>query len=54
VRFVLSSDAHSTGQLAYLEYAVALARRARLSKADVLNTRSAEEFVRLVRPRPAA
>jgi hypothetical protein len=34
-----------------LEYAVALARRARLRKSDVLNTLPPEEFERAVRPR---
>jgi DNA polymerase (family 10) len=50
-RFVLSSDAHSRQGLANLEYAVALARRARLRKTDVLNTLPADEFLRAVRPR---
>jgi DNA polymerase (family 10) len=53
VRFVLSSDAHSTSALANVEYAVALARRARLRRRDVLNTLPADEFRRAVRPRPA-
>jgi len=50
VRFVLSSDAHSTSGLDALEYAVAMARRARLRPADVLNTRSPDEFLAAVRP----
>jgi DNA polymerase (family 10) len=50
VRFVLSSDAHSTAALANVEFAVALARRARLRRADVLNTLSREDFLRAVRP----
>jgi DNA polymerase (family 10) len=50
-RFVLSSDAHSTAALANVEYAVAMARRARLRRTDVLNALPADEFSRAVRPR---
>jgi DNA polymerase (family 10) len=50
IRFVLSSDAHATNQLDYLENAVAMARRARLRPRDILNTLPAEEFARAVRP----
>jgi DNA polymerase (family 10) len=39
VRIILSSDAHSTGALGYLELAVAQARRAWLSAAQIANTR---------------
>jgi len=48
--FVLSVDAHSTGQLSYISNAVAMARRARLRKRDVLNTLPAEAFARAVKP----
>lgn len=50
IRFVLSSDAHSTSDLDYLENAVAMARRARLRPADVLNTLPPDEFLEAVRP----
>ncbi|HUQ04125.1 MAG TPA: PHP domain-containing protein [Kofleriaceae bacterium] len=50
VRFVLSSDAHSTDNLDYLENAVAMARRARLRPADILNTLPPDEFLEAVRP----
>lgn len=53
IRFVVSSDAHSTRGLDDVEYAVHLARRARLRACDVLNTRPAEEFLAAVRPLPA-
>jgi DNA polymerase (family 10) len=54
-RFVLSSDAHSTAALANVEFAVALARRARLRRADILNALPVAEFRRVVRPSgPAA
>jgi DNA polymerase (family X) len=50
IRFVLSSDAHSTAALANVEFAVAQARRARVRRGDVLNTLPADEFCRAVRP----
>jgi DNA polymerase (family X) len=50
IRFVLSSDAHSTSDLDYLENAVAMARRARLRPSDILNTLPTEEFLAAVRP----
>lgn len=50
IRFVLSSDAHSVGDLDYLENAVAMARRARLRPRDVLNTLPTDEFLAAVRP----
>ncbi|MDF2692804.1 MAG: hypothetical protein K0S65_1187, partial [Labilithrix sp.] len=50
IRFVLSVDAHSTRELDNLRYAVGLARRAGLRRADVLNARGATAFERLVRP----
>ncbi len=52
IRFVLSSDAHSTRGLDALEYAVAMARRARLRPADVLNTLPPDQFAAAVRPHP--
>jgi DNA polymerase (family 10) len=54
VRFVLSTDAHSVRELAHLEFAVGIARRARVRKAEVLNTLASEDFERAVRPRPFA
>lgn len=38
VKIVLNTDAHRTGSLEYMRYAVATARRAWLGPADVLNT----------------
>ena len=43
-RIVISSDAHSMGGLGALRWGVTVARRAWLSPADVLNTRSVEDF----------
>jgi DNA polymerase (family 10) len=48
--FVISVDAHSTGDLDYLEYGVAMARRAGLRRRDVLNTLDADAFAAAVRP----
>jgi DNA polymerase (family X) len=50
IPFVLSVDAHSTPELDNLQYAIGLARRAGLGPSDVLNTRDATTFGRLVRP----
>ena len=50
IRFVISSDAHSTGAFANLPYGVAMARRGGLRRSEVLNTRGVEAFRRAVRP----
>jgi DNA polymerase (family X) len=47
---VLSVDAHSTGNLGYLRYAVSTARRGWVRRGDVLNTMPVEGFARAVRP----
>jgi DNA polymerase (family 10) len=46
VRFVLSTDSHSTGNLVNMRYAVDLARRAGLEAGDVLNTKPLVQFRR--------
>ncbi|MEP6652189.1 MAG: PHP domain-containing protein [Myxococcales bacterium] len=51
IKFVISTDAHSTGELDYLKFGVALARRGGLRRSDVLNTLPVEEFMEAVRPR---
>ena len=43
-RFVLSTDSHQPGNLAFMRYAVDLARRAGLEAGDILNTRPLAEF----------
>ncbi len=48
--FVLSSDAHSTTGLAAARFAVAMARRARIRKHQVLNARPVEELAAAIRP----
>lgn len=50
IRFVLSTDAHSTSQLAYIRYSVSVARKGWLTRDEVLNTRGPEEFAAAVRP----
>jgi DNA polymerase (family 10) len=50
IRFVISTDAHSTRQLDYVEAACGIARRARIRRSEVLNTLSPEEFARAVKP----
>jgi DNA polymerase (family 10) len=51
IRFVLSSDAHSVGGLRAFEYAVAMARRARLRPGEILNALPVDSFVRAVKPK---
>jgi DNA polymerase (family 10) len=49
VKIVISTDAHSAGEFARLRWGVQVARRAWLTKEDVLNTRTVEEFQRGLR-----
>lgn len=49
VRFVLSTDSHNQRELGFMRFAVAVARRAGLTAADVLNTRPLPEFVKGLR-----
>ena len=50
IPFVLSTDAHSTGNLQYLRWAVAIARRARIRRRQVLNTLPPDELAAHIRP----
>jgi DNA polymerase (family 10) len=50
IKFVVSTDAHSTRGLGYLPYGVAMARRGWLTRADVLNTLAADDFIKAVHP----
>lgn len=50
IKFVLSCDAHSTRALEATRYAVAMARRARIRKRDVLNALPVDELARAIRP----
>jgi histidinol phosphatase-like PHP family hydrolase len=51
VRITISSDAHSVHGLTALRWGVAVARRAGLTPADVVNTRSVQEFTAGLRRR---
>jgi DNA polymerase (family 10) len=50
IRFVVSTDAHSTRGLENARWGVDMARRGWLRKPEVLNTLGAEEFAAAVRP----
>jgi DNA polymerase (family 10) len=50
IPFVLSVDAHATRELDNVAYAVGLARRAGIHRDEVLNTRSANAFLKAVKP----
>ncbi|PYP10087.1 MAG: DNA polymerase/3'-5' exonuclease PolX [Gemmatimonadetes bacterium] len=45
VRFVLSTDAHNQRELGFMRFAVAVARRAGLTAADILNTQPTADFL---------
>jgi DNA polymerase (family 10) len=50
IRFVISTDAHSTGELRNLRYGVAMARRGWVRRGEALNTLAAAAFARAVAP----
>jgi DNA polymerase (family 10) len=50
IKFVVSTDAHSTSSLGNLQYGIAMARRGWLTGDDVLNTLDAENFMKAVHP----
>jgi DNA polymerase (family X) len=50
IKFVVSSDAHSTKNLQNFTYGVDMARRGWLTRQDVLNTLDAEQFLKAVHP----
>jgi len=50
IKFIVSTDAHSTGALNYLTYGVSTARRGWLTREEVLNTLDSESFMQAVRP----
>ena len=51
IKFVLSSDAHSIAGLDATRFAVAMARRARIRKQQVLNALPVDELAAAIRPR---
>jgi DNA polymerase (family 10) len=54
VKVVISTDSHNTGNLAFIRYGVTTARRAWLTKADVINTLPVNDFLEALRPKPGA
>ena len=50
---VINTDSHHTSHMEKMRYGVRQLRRAWLTKQDVLNTRSAADFLAALRPRPA-
>jgi DNA polymerase (family 10) len=54
VKVVISTDSHVTTNLAFIHYGVTTARRAWLTKADVINTLPVNEFLEALRPKPGA
>jgi len=53
-RFTVSSDAHSTRELDFMQFGIGSARRGWLTPADVLNTRPLDELRALLRARRAS
>ena len=53
-RFTISSDAHNTSELEFMRFGIGSARRAWLTKEDVLNTRPPEELRALLKSRRPA
>jgi DNA polymerase (family 10) len=49
VKIVINTDSHHTSHLAMIKYGVLQARRAWLTKDDVLNTRTADAFARAMK-----
>ena len=54
VKVVISTDAHSTTNLAFIRYGVTMARRGWLEKKNVINTLPCSEFLAALRPKPGA
>lgn len=54
VKVVISTDSHNAGNLGFIRYGVTTARRAWLTKADVINTLPVNDFLDVLRPKPGA
>jgi DNA polymerase (family X) len=48
-RFTIATDAHHPKHLHNMRYGVTMARRGWLTKDDVLNTRSADDFAQAIK-----
>ncbi len=53
LKLVVNSDGHEIGAQDYVEFGVGQARRAWLTKADVVNTRTWKQIERIRKPRPS-
>ena len=49
VKFMINTDAHSTGDLSYLEYGIAQARRGWAEKKDIINTLPLKKLLELLK-----
>ncbi len=54
VKVVISTDSHTTTNLAFIRYGVTVARRGWLEKKDVINTLPVADFLASLRPKKAA
>ena len=54
VKFVISTDAHTTENLKLMKYGVTTARRGWVEKKDVINTLPLDAFLAALRPKPHA
>ncbi len=50
IKFIVSTDAHSTAALGHLRYGVDMARRGWLERGEVLNTLDTKDFLKAVHP----
>ena len=50
IKFVISVDAHSTGALQNVKYGIGIARRAWITRREVLNALGVKAFQKAVRP----
>ena len=50
IKFTVSVDAHSTGALQNIKYGIGIARRAGITRREVLNTLGLKAFQKAVRP----
>ncbi|HEY7556243.1 MAG TPA: DNA polymerase/3'-5' exonuclease PolX [Candidatus Binatia bacterium] len=50
IKFIVSTDAHSTGGMSHLPFGVAMARRGWVTREEVLNTLDSQSFTRAVHP----
>jgi DNA polymerase (family 10) len=53
LKLVVNSDGHEIGAQDYVEFGIGQARRAWLTKADVVNTRTWKQIERIRKPRPS-